>query len=75
MSHIGLTRPALRKAIPRPEKSTAAQFGTAAGGNYSAIIQLTDNAWVTDEHRALNYLAMLPRDLRKGCRGSREKCP
>ena len=41
------------------EKTTAAQFGPAAEELSShRIMQLTDNAGATDEHRALNYLAM-----------------
>jgi hypothetical protein len=51
-------RDALIKAIPRPEKTTAAQFGPAAEELFDRIMQLTDNAGATDEHRALNYLAM-----------------
>ena len=51
-------REALIKAIPRPEKTTAAQFGPAAEELFDRIMQLTDNAGATDEHRALNYLAM-----------------
>jgi hypothetical protein len=45
-------------AIPRPEKTTAAQFGPAAEELFARIMQLTDNAGATDEHRALNYLVM-----------------
>ena len=51
-------RDALIKAIPKPEKTTAAQFGPAAEELFDRIMQLTDNAGATDEHRALNYLAM-----------------
>jgi hypothetical protein len=51
-------REALIKAIPRPEKTTAAQFGPAAEELFNRIMQVTDNAGATDEHRALNYLAM-----------------
>ena len=51
-------RDALVKAIPRPEKTTAAQFGPAAEELFNRIMQVTDNAGATDEHRALNYLAM-----------------
>lgn len=51
-------RDALIKAIPRPEGTTAAQFGPAAEELFNRIMQLTDNAGATDEHRALNYLAM-----------------
>ena len=51
-------RDALIKAIPKPEKTTAAQFGPAAEELFNRIMQVTDNAGATDEHRALNYLAM-----------------
>lgn len=51
-------RDALLKAIPKPEKTTAAQFGPAAEELFNRIMQMTDNAGATDEHRALNYLVM-----------------
>ena len=51
-------RDALIKAIPKPEKTTAAQFGPAAEELFNRIMQLTDNAGATDEHRVLNYLVM-----------------
>jgi hypothetical protein len=51
-------RNSLIKAIPKPEKTTAAQFGPAAEEVFNRIMQLTDNAGATDEHRALNYLVM-----------------
>jgi len=51
-------RTALIDAIPRPDGATAAQFGPAAEELFSRIMQMTDNAGATDEHRALNYLAM-----------------
>lgn len=51
-------RDALIKAIPRPEKTSAAQFRAAAEEVFERILQLTDNAGAADEHRALNYLAM-----------------
>jgi PatG Domain len=51
-------RDALVKAIPKPEKAKAAQFGPAAEELFSRIMQVTDNGGATDEHRALNYLAM-----------------
>jgi hypothetical protein len=51
-------RDALVKAIPKPEKTTDAQFGPAAEELFDRIMQLTDNSGATDEHRALNYLAM-----------------
>lgn len=49
---------ALVKAIPKPEKMTAKQFEPAAEELFSRVMQLTDNAGATDEHRALNYLAL-----------------
>lgn len=45
-------------AIPKPEKTTAEQFAPAAEELFNRILQLTDNAGATDEHRALNYLSM-----------------
>jgi hypothetical protein len=51
-------RHALIKAIPRPEKMPADRFGPAAEELFHRIRQMTDNAGATDEHRALNYLAM-----------------
>lgn len=51
-------REALIKAIPKPEKTTAAQFAPAAEELFNRIMQLTDNAGATDEHRVLNYLVM-----------------
>lgn len=51
-------RDALIRAIPRPEEMTEDQFRTAASEMLDRILQMTDNAGATDEHRALNYLAM-----------------
>lgn len=51
-------RETLIKAIPKPEKTPATQFGPAAEELFDRIMQMTDNAGATDEHRALNYLAM-----------------
>jgi hypothetical protein len=51
-------RNALIQAIPKPETITAEQFGPAAAELFDRIMQLTDNAGATYEHRALNYLAM-----------------
>lgn len=48
----------LVKAIPRPEKLSAQEFESAAQEVFERILQLTDNAGSTDEHRALNYLAV-----------------
>jgi PatG C-terminal len=49
---------ALVKDIPRPEKMTEKQFEAAAGEVFDRIMQMTDNAGATDEHRALNYSAV-----------------
>ncbi|SFM77445.1 hypothetical protein [Nitrosomonas communis] len=51
-------RDALIKAIPKPEKTTEEQFGPAAEELFNRIMQMTDNAGATDEHRVLNYLVM-----------------
>ena len=54
-------RESLIKAIPKPEKPekiTAAQFRLVSEEVFNSIVQLTDNSGNTDEHRALNYLAM-----------------
>lgn len=51
-------RDELIKAIPKPENITDKQFGPAAEELFDRIMQMTDNAGATDEHRALNYLAM-----------------
>jgi hypothetical protein len=49
---------ALIKSIPRPEKVTAKDFDAVAEELFGRIMQMADNAGATDEHRALNYLAM-----------------
>ena len=46
------------KSIPRPEKISEADFRPAAQELFDRIMQMTDNAGATDEHRALNYLAV-----------------
>jgi PatG Domain len=46
------------KAIPKPGKKAEEQFEAVAAEVFDRISQLTDNAGATDEHRALNYLAM-----------------
>jgi hypothetical protein len=51
-------RGALIEAIPRPEKTNAEEFKAAAEELFDRVIQLTDNAGATNDHRALNYLAM-----------------
>jgi hypothetical protein len=51
-------RDVLIKAIPKPEKTPAKEFASAAEELFDRIMQMTDNAGATDEHRALNYLAV-----------------
>ena len=51
-------REVLIKAIPKPEKVTAKEFSPAAEELFDRIMQMADNAGATDEHRALNYLAV-----------------
>jgi PatG Domain len=51
-------REALIEAIPKPENAAPEQFGLAAEEVFDRIMQLTDNAGATDEHRAVNYLAV-----------------
>ena len=51
-------RDSLIRAIPRPERIAAEKFGPAAEEMFDRIMQMADNAGATDEHRALNYLAM-----------------
>jgi hypothetical protein len=52
------SRNALIEAIPRPEQIPAERFGAASRELFARIMQMTDNAGATDEHRALNYLAV-----------------
>jgi hypothetical protein len=47
----------LIKAIPKPDKTTAKEFAPAAE-LFDRIMQVAGNAGATDEHRALNYLAV-----------------
>jgi hypothetical protein len=51
-------RDALISAIPRPETVAAEMFQPAAQELFDRLMQMTDNAGATDEHRALNYLSM-----------------
>lgn len=49
------------EAIPKPKKPErpgAASHSAVAGEVFDRIMQLTDNSGNTDEHRALNYMAM-----------------
>jgi hypothetical protein len=51
-------RDALIKALPLPKGAKAKEYGTAAGELFDRIMLLADNAGSTDDHRALNYLAV-----------------
>jgi len=53
-----LEREALVRAIPKPEKLSAEEFEPAASELFDRIMQMADNAGATDEHRAVNYLAV-----------------
>jgi len=46
------------QAIPRPSETPEAEFTAASEELLMRIMQMTDNAGATDEHRALNYLAV-----------------
>jgi hypothetical protein len=48
----------LVQAIPRPKGMSAERFEPAAQELLSRLLQLADNSGATDEHRALNYLAV-----------------
>jgi hypothetical protein len=49
---------ALVGALPRPDGISAGKFRPAAEELFNRVIQVADNAGATDEHRALNYLAV-----------------
>lgn len=51
-------RDALIKALPAAKGAKGKGYDTAAGELFDRIMLLTDNAGSTDEHRALNYLAV-----------------
>jgi hypothetical protein len=54
-------RPGLLAAIPRPDnipQKEDGKFRASAAEVFDRIMQLADNAGATDEHRALNYLAV-----------------
>jgi hypothetical protein len=48
----------LIKSIPKPEKMSTKEFTPAAEELFMRIMQMADNAGATDDHRALNYLAV-----------------
>jgi hypothetical protein len=49
---------ALIKSIPRPKEVSAKDFAAGAEELFYRIMQIADNAGATDEHRAVNYLAV-----------------
>ena len=51
------SRDALIGAIPRPDKAPKG-FEATAQEVFDRVMQLSDNAGATDEHRALNYVVM-----------------
>jgi hypothetical protein len=48
----------LMKSIPRPANIAAADFSAMSEDVFYRIMQMADNAGATDEHRALNYMAV-----------------
>ncbi len=46
------------KAIPRRKGESEDQFKKTSEALFNNIIQITDNAGATDEHRAITYLAV-----------------
>jgi hypothetical protein len=51
-------RNTLIDAIPRPADTNAERFAPIAEELFNRIMQVTDNAGATSEHRAVNYLAL-----------------
>lgn len=51
-------RKTLIESIPKPGKMAEDKFRAAAETLFDRIMQMADNLGATDEHRALNYLAM-----------------
>jgi len=51
-------RDSLIASIPRPDTVPVERFAEVAGEVFDRIMQVTDNAGATDEHRALNFLAV-----------------
>ena len=51
-------RDALMKAIPQRKGVSEDQFKKTVDALFNRIIQIADNAGATDEHRAINYLAV-----------------
>jgi hypothetical protein len=51
-------RHSLVHSIPRPENKSPEEFGPMAEEVLDRILHIADNAGATDEHRAVNYLAV-----------------
>jgi hypothetical protein len=51
-------RDSMIKAIPKPKETSAKDFEPAAHELFDRIMQIADNAGATDNHRAVNYLAV-----------------
>jgi hypothetical protein len=51
-------RAALINALPNPKDTPEEQFRRSCSELFDRIMQMADNAGATDEHRALNYLAI-----------------
>lgn len=49
---------AFLSAMPKPDKLKAAEFRAATDELFARIGQIADNSGATNEHRALNYLAV-----------------
>ncbi|TDH18514.1 hypothetical protein EXU57_23000 [Segetibacter sp. 3557_3] len=45
-------------SIPKPERFSNEEFAPAAEELFTRIMQMADNAGATDDHRALNYIAV-----------------
>lgn len=50
--------PSFIQAIPRPDEVPAENFELVAEEVFARVMQLSDNAGATHEHRALNYLSL-----------------
>jgi hypothetical protein len=51
-------QPSLIRAIPRPAKISAKEYVASSAELFERVMQLTDNAGATDDHRALNYCSL-----------------
>ncbi|GAA4630417.1 hypothetical protein GCM10023196_055700 [Actinoallomurus vinaceus] len=51
-------RESFRRSIPKPDAMSDEQFAAVSAQVLDLILQVADNAGTTDDHRALNYLAM-----------------